>query len=143
MEDLLCKAEDGNAEAAYLVGTLHAEGHHLPLDLERAERFLVVAADAGHLKAQHKLGLVLLWNGERGEGEVDRALFWLSSAAAAGHAMSAVVLGKLHEDGLYDVRRDLCLAKIWYAKGADLGLAPPVGHLERLTERAGPRSNCD
>ncbi|MEO1317348.1 MAG: hypothetical protein AAFW01_12305, partial [Pseudomonadota bacterium] len=92
--------------------------------------------------AQHKLGLVLLWSESEALDRVPRALDWLAEAASEGHAMSAVVLGKLHEEGLYGVPRDLCTARSWYRKGADLGLAPPDDVMMRLTAKIGQNPPC-
>ncbi|MEM8595096.1 MAG: tetratricopeptide repeat protein [Pseudomonadota bacterium] len=132
MAALVCRARNGEAEAAFLVGALHAEGVHLPYDLELAEHYLTIASNAGVAEAQHKLGLVLLWSEGTAEDEVSRALSWLSKAASQGHAMSAVVLGKLYEEGMHGVGQDLCSAQSWYRRGADLGLAPPVAVTARL-----------
>lgn len=142
MARLVCRANAGEAEAAFLVGALHADGVHLPYDLRLAEHYLSIAAGKGVMEAQHKLGLVLLWSESEALDRVPRALDWLAEAASEGHAMSAVVLGKLHEEGLYGVPRDLCTARSWYRKGAELGLAPPDDVMMRLTAKIGQDPPC-
>ncbi|MBM3492069.1 MAG: SEL1-like repeat protein [Alphaproteobacteria bacterium] len=47
--------EAGDAEAIYLLGTLHANGEGVPTDLGRARELFQAAADKGHLGAQQQL----------------------------------------------------------------------------------------
>ncbi|MEM7023107.1 MAG: tetratricopeptide repeat protein [Pseudomonadota bacterium] len=134
LEGLAHAAERGDPEAAYLMGRLHASGTHTAKDPARAEAFLRRAAEHDHVEAQHHLGLLLLGDNET-DDRVNEGLAWLGAAASQGDALSAVVLGVLHERGIHGVRRNTCLAVYWYEAGEELGLSAPKGRLSYLKKR--------
>ena len=139
IEELARAASAGDPEASYHWGAflaLHSRGGD---DLIVAEKYLRFAAEHDHVDAQHGLGLFLIGNDEN-EDRIDEGLYWLGSAVTQGDALSAVVLGRLHEYGMHGVPKDLCLAQDWYEVGAMLGLNPPAGYLEDM--RAGQPESC-
>lgn len=48
-------AQQGNADAQYLVGTMYANGDGLPQDVPRAERLFRAAAAQGHARAREQV----------------------------------------------------------------------------------------
>ncbi|MCM0020203.1 MAG: SPOR domain-containing protein [Tagaea sp.] len=48
-------AQQGNADAQYLVGTMYANGDGLPVDQPRAERLFRAAAAQGHARAREQV----------------------------------------------------------------------------------------
>ncbi|MEM6546301.1 MAG: tetratricopeptide repeat protein [Pseudomonadota bacterium] len=136
LSDLRCQAMTGDAQAAFVLGTLYATGTHVAEDAQQTELFWRLAAQRQHAEAQHALGMFLI--GERApRDDIDEGLFWLGSAASQGHATSAVVIGHLHEKGLHGVKPDVCLALDWYEAGAVMGLKPPEGYVEKLRATTG------
>lgn len=139
IEQLARAATAGDPEASYHLGAFLASHSRGADDLVVAEKYLRFAAEHDHVDAQHGLGLFLIGNDES-DDRIDEGLYWLGSAVTQGDALSAVVLGRLHEHGIHGVPKDLCLAQDWYEVGAMLGLNPPAGYLEDMT--ADQRQGC-
>ena len=134
IQELARAASAGDPEASYHLGAflvVHSRGDD---DLVVAEKYLRFAAEHDHVDAQHGLGMLLIGE-EESDDRVDEGLYWLGSAVTQGDALSAVVLGRLHEHGIHGVPKDLCLAQDWYEVGAMLGLNPPEGYLEDISAR--------
>ena len=133
-KELARAASSGDPEASYHLGAflaIHSRGAD---DLIVAEKYLRFAAEHDHIDAQHGLGMLLIGH-EESDDRIGEGLFWLGSAVSQGDALSAVVLGRLHEHGIHGVPKDLCLAQDWYEVGAMLGLNPPAGYLEDMSAR--------
>lgn len=142
---LECQARGGDGEAAYMLGNIFMHGIHVPVDERAGDRYWRRAAHLGHAPAQHDYAISLL----RGTGDVSsvrpgasaetlEALGWLEKAAASGHVISALVLGRLYETGFFGIRIDLCRAIGWYEAGEGLGAPAPHGHLDAIRARLGP-----
>ena len=134
IEELVRAAAAGDPDASYRLGTFLALHSRSADDLVAAEEYLRFAAEHDHIDAQHGLGLFLIGKDESDE-RIDEGLYWLGLAVTLGDALSAVVLGRLHEFGMHGVPKNLCLAQDWYEVGAMLGLNPPAGYLEGLIAR--------
>lgn len=140
LQRLARAAAQGDPEAAFRLGALFASGTHLAKDLARAEELWRRAAERDHVQAQHHLGLIMLGDDETNQ-RVDEGLAWLGAAAAQGDALSAIVLGMLHERGLHGVRRNVCLALDWYEAGELLGGRGPPQYVAAL--KANHAAACD
>jgi TPR repeat protein len=70
----------GNASAQYNLGSLHATGYDLPVDLGVAATWYAKAAAAGHAKAQLDLGTIQI-HGLTGARDFMRGLALLRQAA--------------------------------------------------------------
>lgn len=98
----------------------------MTVDLAVAQRWLVQAANAGHLDAQTTLGLLLFDSGSR-----DVALQWLKRAAERGEPRAMLVYGTalFNGDG---VQRDPVLAYAYVSRSAAQGLEPARSTLAEL-----------
>ncbi len=78
-------ADEGNARAQTLVGTLYGGGLGVPKDDAKAAQWYRKAAEQGHVDAQYLLGYVY----QSGWGvakDAATAMIWYRKAAAKGHA---------------------------------------------------------
>jgi TPR repeat protein len=89
----------------------------------QAERWLRLAADNGHTRAQFLLGKAAML-GELASGQPDLPLAWreLDAAAQAGDVGAAYYLGLLYRGG-YGRTPDLAAAAHWFNVAADGGVA--------------------
>ena len=85
------------------------------LSFDSEERELVVSADAGDAQAQGELGCVLL-----AHAHPERAVYWLTRAAAQGQADAMQWLGQLYARGL-GVAQDEAQAIDWIMQAAQHG----------------------
>jgi hypothetical protein len=76
-------AEQGNADAAYHLGWLYANGNGLKVDLKTAVQWWEKAAAQGHMDAMFALGMAYT-TGEGVDQDEDEALRWYLAAADAG-----------------------------------------------------------
>ena len=92
---LLTKAaEQGDAEAQYNLGKMHAEGKDVPQDYAKAFDFLSKAAEQGFSYAQFQLGDI--YEGGRGVlKDCKKAYMWYGMAAACGYKQSQTARDRL------------------------------------------------
>mmetsp|Transcript_17105 Transcript_17105/g.47737 ORF Transcript_17105/g.47737 Transcript_17105/m.47737 type:complete len:881 (+) Transcript_17105:198-2840(+) len=113
LEYLRIAAEDGSAEAAYLVGCMVGAGEGLAApDLQEAAAWYRKAACSGHVEASVAFGQAL----ELGTGAAQNqraAAAWYKKAALAGSSRGANNLGKLFFDGR-GVTQDTAKAVAWF-----------------------------
>ena len=79
------KAQNGDAEAQYLVGKSYSDGWGVARDLVEASKWLRKAAEQGHAKAQTSLGLAYV-EGRGVAGNYEEAQRWFRKSAAQGNA---------------------------------------------------------
>ena len=85
LEKLLYQAAQGDPEAQFRLGQLTGDRSLRP----NAWKWMCLAANQGHAKAQHELGIVY-WRGvEPFEQDTVRAYMWYSLAASNGYGYSA------------------------------------------------------
>jgi TPR repeat protein len=77
-------AEQGDADAAYHLGWLYANGNGLKVDVQAAMQWWLQAADQGHADAMFALGMAYT-TGEDIEQDEGEALRWYLAAADAGN----------------------------------------------------------
>lgn len=116
-------AGGGDAEAQFLVGSMHATGRGVEKNLEAARKWLAKAAKAGHVKSQYNLAVLL-----EEAGEEDQARQWYKKAAAQGHVKAAYNLGLLH------LNEEPATAARYLGEAADRGHAPAQYQLALLCE---------
>ena len=78
-------AEQGNAEAQFVLGNLYDYGEGVNQDYREAVRLYRLAADQGHAKAQFNLG-VMYANGEGVLQDNRKTHMWWNIARSNGHA---------------------------------------------------------
>jgi len=145
--ELLSKAQSGDAEAQYWVGTIDTEGK-VPKNLEQGKRWLLKSAEQGYAPAEFASGMIFrLVNpsvGERwmlraaqqgdteaqfwlgvgyeqnwfGTADVHEAIKWYRKAAEGGNPDGQVELGRKYEDG-EGIEQDYKVAAEWYRKAAE------------------------
>jgi len=145
--ELLSKAQSGDAEAQYWVGTIDTEGK-VPKNLEQGKRWLLKSAEQGYAPAQFAYGMMFrLVNpsvGERwilraaqqddteaqfwlgvgyeqnwfGTVDVREAIKWYRKAAEGGNPDGQVELGRKYENG-EGIEQDYRVAAEWYRKAAE------------------------
>lgn len=118
-KDALAKAQGGDVDYQYGVGSLYAGGLGVPRDPAAAFRWFERAARSGHGAAQTAIGAAYA----KGEGvEVDyvEAKAWLEKAAANGYPVAEERLGWLYCHGL-GVPKDLQKAIELYESSSKLG----------------------
>jgi len=104
LNELMPLAQQGDAQAQYLVGVMYAHGKAIERNFAEAESWYARAATQGHELAAFNLGF-MYYNGA-GEGEnavaqnYAKAVPWLGVAAAGGDGMAQALLGTLYYQGL-------------------------------------------
>lgn len=130
LQERLEFAEQGDAEAQYLVGDMYLKGRGTYVNYPRALRWLAAAAAQGHRKAQFKLGYMYL----KGRGVVAnaaRAYTNIRAAAEAGYAPAKFYLGQMYALGL-GTRRNTVRALEWMTESIQNGYRPPRRELELI-----------
>ena len=115
-------ANAGNPIAQFNLGVMNDEGIDRPVDPIATRKWWRLAAENGHVPAQHALALLLVDIESRREvPDYAEALRWMKAAADAGNERSCYTLGKMHEYGL-GVDRDLAAAADLFRQAAGKGL---------------------
>ncbi len=129
-------AEQGNADAQCLLGTLYAEGHGLPMDYAKALKLYRSAAEQGHAKAQYYLGVMF----DMGEGvpkDNIKAASWYRTAAEQGLAVAQSNLGAMYGLG-QGVPQDYVQAHMWFNLAVAQGYSEAQKGLDVVVERMTP-----
>ena len=112
-------AEQGDAEAQYVVGIMHEVGYQVGGSGTEAARWYRLAAEQGHVGAQASLGHMYY----RGWGVSENgpeSVRWNRLAAERGHAGAQNRLGLLYSEGK-GVAEDDTEAARWFRRAARLG----------------------
>lgn len=99
------------------------------------ESLLRLAAEAGHARAQHELGLQLQGAGQ-GASASKEAVRWFGESARQGHAPAMVSLGLAYRDAR-GTERDLAQAELWLKRAAAAKISLASFELSRLQQAAG------
>jgi localization factor PodJL len=127
-------AARGLAAAQFRLALALERGIGVGVDRERAKVWYGRAAEQGHVRAMHNLG-VLLAAGERADDVT--AARWFAQAAERGLADSQFNLAVLHESGR-GVTKDLKQAYFWFALAAKSGDPAAVRRLEQVAAQLQP-----
>lgn len=112
-------AQNGNAEAQYILGIMYVEGKAVQQDYKVAMSWYRKAADQGHAGAQTSLGAM----SARGLGvpmDYQTAMSWYLKAAEQGDPMAQNNLGFMYMNG-QGVSADLVQAHMWFSLAAAAG----------------------
>lgn len=129
---LLNRAEQGDARAAFLLGTRFATGRGGARDDSEAFRWFRKASEAGLAEAQYNLGIMYA-TGRGVQRNMEEAARWYRAAADQGIAQAQFNIGTLYGLGL-GVPRDEALAADWLEKAAEKGLPQAQYNLGVLYE---------
>ena len=119
VEDLLKKAESGDAESMYKLGYAYQMGKGVDKNPAEGNNWFRKAAELGNGKAASDLG----YNYENGIGadkDPAEANKWYRKGAELGDGEAAFSLGLNYENGI-GVAQDYAEANKWYRKGVELG----------------------
>lgn len=126
-------AEQDSAEAAFLMGTAHAEALGVAADPDLSIHWYFRAAGLGNVLAQHNLGNAYR-NGDGVVQDASMAAFWYRQAASQGDALTAFWLGQMYERG-EGVTQNREEALRWYGEGAGRGNTRAIEALAKLQPR--------
>jgi TPR repeat protein len=126
LETIKKKAEAGDAEAEYVLGSRYAQGWGVDKDSDAALKWLLLSAGQGHPLAQSDVAVRLL-NANR----TAEALDWMTKAATKGVTNSQYELASIYLDGrLVPPDRDKAL--FWFKKAAEAGDTRAIQALKEL-----------
>jgi TPR repeat protein len=120
-------AEEGDAEAQFVLGACYDRGRGTERLASAAARWYRLAASKGHPDAQFRIGLCC----RDGTGVVRNdaeAVDWFRRATELGHAEAPCYLGAHFREGVGVERNDAAAAH-WYRVAADRGSAPAWNNL--------------
>ena len=113
IDALRARAEQGDADAQFVLGFMYATGRGVPQDDVQAVRWYRRAAEQGDADAQFVLGFAYS-DGERGVPQDDaEAVRWYRLAADQGLANAQHNLGVRYADGR-GVPQDYVQAHMWF-----------------------------
>lgn len=115
-------AVNGNAQAQYRLGVMHANGDGVPLNYVKAAQWLSTAAEQGLAEAQRLLAW-LYANGYGVEQDYAQARHWFTRAAEGGDAKAQYSLGFMYQTGYYGTTPDTREMLTWFQRAADQGNA--------------------
>jgi TPR repeat protein len=116
LDQLLARAQQGDASAQAELGWRYARGDGLPQDYAEAVRWFRRAADQGNVAAQVNLG-VSYAKGEGVSKDYAEAAKWYRKAADQGNGVAQSVLGAMYARG-QGVTKDYMLAYMWFRLAA-------------------------
>jgi len=119
VEELLKRAEAGDAECQYWAAIRFFQGEGVPEDPKRAMQLCLQASEQWHVRSITLLGYCRL-HGIVVPRAVGAAVTFYRYAANAGHAPAQYVLGSLYLQGK-GVRKNVRLALRWLEKAAGQG----------------------
>jgi uncharacterized protein len=113
----LALADEGDARARFMMGTIYEQGLGVPQDLEAAARWYRLAADGGNASAQYNLGIFYQF-GKGVPQDPAEAARWLLKAAEQGHGRAQNNLSTFYFTGV-GVPRDPVEAWKWLTLSSD------------------------
>lgn len=124
-------AAHGNAEAAYHLGLIYANGDGVALDYKTAAAYLQQAGEAGHGGAMRVLAMLhSAGYGVAQDTSATRRL--LVGAAEAGDVEAQFAAGAMFHFGHYGAEPDAKSMLRWYSRAADQGHAKAQFALGKL-----------
>lgn len=130
LRELKPLAEQGAAEAQFLLGNLYVDGFAVEEDLDKAFGLYRLAAEQGLSYAQLALGDAY-FTGQGVEENDTEAMNWYERAARQGHPQAQFNLGSMYSVGS-GRPRDFVQAYMWCSVSATF---PPAGAERREAER--------
>jgi len=135
LENFQPLAEQGNAEAQFNLGFMHANGQGVPQDYAEAVRWYRLAAEQGNAVAQAILGFMHA-NGQGVPQDYAEAVRWFRLAAEQGNAEAQFTLGTRYDNG-QGVPQDIVLAHMWFniasANGSEAATQNRATIVEEMT----------
>lgn len=104
-------ADQGHAEAQFVLGQMYRYGKGLPVDGAEALNWYSKSAEQGFVDAQYELGQIF----RRGEGvsqDLPQSIHWYRMATGQGHSGAQFSLGSMYGQGI-GVPKNKKLALMW------------------------------
>lgn len=122
VQQLLDKAEQGDAEAQFEFGMMHYKGEDIVQKSSKSDKSTRKVAKQGNSPSRSSMDVFdQLWiEGEKRDQEYLEAAKWFRKAAKQGYALAQFYMGKIYDYGL-GVPRDGFEAAKWYRKAAEKG----------------------
>jgi uncharacterized protein len=114
-KELIKKADSGDKEAQFKVGSAYDSGNGAPSSKDKAKKYYQMAAEQGYAEAQNSLGSIY-----QEEKNYVEAKSWYELASEQNHPMATTSLGLLYDLGL-GVPQDRKKGFEFYSKAANLG----------------------
>jgi TPR repeat protein len=111
-------AQQGNADAQQLVGSMYANGEGVAQDKARAAYWFSLAAEQRNVDAQFALG-IMYRDGASVPKDRGLAMAWLRRAAEGQHSEACNALGELYMGAATSAERQD--ATIWFERAALMG----------------------
>lgn len=122
IEDIEAAAEDGDAEAQYLLAIAHHQGEEVDADPERTAYWLRRAATRGFSRAQFAYGQRLYWGWGGSEPNKIEGFDWWLVAAEHGNASAMLEIGDTYLYGREGVpEQDFDQAESYFNQALSLG----------------------
>lgn len=118
-EDTLKKADQGDAEAQFNLGSLYLDGEGVPQNSKKAVLWYTKSAEQGYSNSQMMLG-TMYTSGESVPQDHIQAMYWYKKSAEQGNAYAQFQLGATYDYGI-GVLQDYEQAIYWYKKSAEQG----------------------
>jgi TPR repeat protein len=125
-------AEQGNAEALYLLGFASESGKGMEISKEKAVEYYRKAAALKHKDATYRLAFILLASEK--EEERNQAREALETAAKDDPTVASRILGEAYLRGRLSPAADPDKAVYWWKSAADAGDIPSILLLARFYE---------
>lgn len=125
-------AEQGNADALYLMGFAHESGKGADASREKALEFYQKAAVIGQKDATYRMSFILLASEDENERTQGREA--LEKTAVEDPAVSGRILGEAWLKGRLSTEPDYDKALSWWNRAADAGDLPSLLLTARLYE---------
>jgi TPR repeat protein len=109
LKELTPLAQQGNADAQFLLGKMYWTGQGVLKDTEQAVKWLKASALHGNADAQFYMGSYYLLP----HSDIAEGLKWLRLSAEQGNQDAQLLLGKTYMDGTREVPRDPVQAEMW------------------------------
>ncbi len=130
---LVVIADEGSADAQYLLGLMYAQGQGVTQDFYQAGKMYRLAGDQGHAAAQINLGSLFENCYGNGPCNSEEAAIWYRRAADQGNPIAQYNLGVMYGIG-EGVAKNEWSAKILLRKSAEQGYAPAQYNLAVIYE---------
>jgi len=123
---LIEKANAGDAESQFKIGSVFDTGNGVPRDGEKAMEWYLRAAKGGMAEAQNSVG-----SGLQAEKKYKDAFMWYTKAAEQNHLVALNNLAYLYDLGL-GIKQDRKKAFELYVKSANLGWPEAMWNLANM-----------
>lgn len=133
IEDIQKAAEEGDAEAQYLLAIAHLKGEGVADDPERTAYWLRRSATRGFSRAQYAYGQRLYWGWGGTEPNKLEGFDWWLVAAENGNASALLAIGETYLYGSEGVpEKDLTKAEDYFNQAMAVGASEAETYLGRL-----------